>query len=429
MLKRKLNSIEDVVQLQLCTGCGICASLEPDRFEMDEVVELGRRPFVKENAAEETKEALLACPGINLKHTVDPNTSSYIKSLSDGWGPVLEVWEGYASDEGTRYSGSSGGAATALASFSLQKEEFGGVLHTKARADIPYLNETTFSKTQSDLIAATGSRYSPASPCDRLDLVLQEEKLSTFIGKPCDVAALKNAFETRPELKEKIGVTIAFFCAGTPSIQGTLDLAKEKGIGDSSKIQNVRYRGNGWPGLWTIDYLDDGNVQKSVQLTYEESWGYLQKYRQWRCYICPDHTGEFADIAVGDPWYREVEANEIGKSLIIARTERGRQFIIEAEKAGAITLEKSDPALFPQSQPNLLSSRGNIWPRLLLLRLFGAAVPNYQGFCFFKFWWNELNFPEKRQSLIGTLKRIYIKKLTRRQYLTRNSHHGRGSNR
>lgn len=59
----------------------------------------------------------------------------------------------------------------------------------------------------------------------------------------------------------------------------------------------------------------ESGVCDARQMTYADSWAYLQRYRQWQRYICPDHTGEFADVAVGDPWYREVQAGEAGTSL------------------------------------------------------------------------------------------------------------------
>ncbi len=313
-----------------------------------------------------------------------------------------------------RKGGSSGGAATALALFAVEKQGFSGVLHTNARQDIPYLNETVFSRTRDELSAATGSRYAPASPCDGLDLLLAEENPSVFIGKPCDVAAVKKTFRTDSKIAEKVGLTIAFFCAGTPSTKGTLELLKKVGVKDPSSLTKLRYRGNGWPGMWTATHIDEGSEQTSDQLTYAESWGFLQKYRQWRCYICPDHTGEFADIAVGDPWYREIEEGEPGKSLIVARTEKARNFVLEAAKEGYIVLEKKEASLLPRSQPNILQSRGNVWVRLIILRVFGAAVPRYSGFTLFRYWWRELGLVEKRQSIIGTIVRVFRKRLNKR---------------
>ena len=193
-----------------------------------------------------------------------------------------------------------------------------------------------------------------------------------FIGKPCDVAAVHKAKQIRPELARKIKCTIAFFCAGAPSTRGTLKLMEKVGVKDPSTVESLKYRGQGWPGMWQVTHND--GTQQTKELTYAESWGYLQRYRQWRCYICPDHTGEFADIAVGDPWYRDIEPGESGSSLIVARTENGRSIVNAAMKADYIKMLKSDPTLLPRSQPNLLHTRGGLWMRLLVLRLLGAAV-------------------------------------------------------
>ncbi|MEH6475004.1 MAG: Coenzyme F420 hydrogenase/dehydrogenase, beta subunit C-terminal domain [Sneathiella sp.] len=414
MFNKKINSIDDVVQYQLCTGCGACAFVEPLRFEMDDDLDIGRRPFLKEDAVAESGKALTACPGANLTHEFDRNSKELIPELIDGWGPANNVWEGYSAIPAIRHGGSSGGAATALSVFAIEKKGFAGVLHTNANKNIPYLNETVFSRTRDDLQSTTGSRYAPASPCDGLGKIMQENGPSVFIGKPCDVAAVHKARIQNPELNEKVGLTIAFFCAGTPSTQGTLDLLKEMGIEDPTKVKSLRYRGNGWPGRWTAVYHDADDTEKMASLTYAESWGFLQKYRQWRCYICPDHTGEFADIAVGDPWYREVEPDESGKSLIVARTESGRKFVLEAEKAGYIKLEKNEASLLPKSQPNILVSRGNVWPRIIILRLLGAAIPTYTGFVFLRFWLKKLNWTEKRQSILGTIIRVFRKNLRHR---------------
>jgi hypothetical protein len=222
-----------------------------------------------------------------------------------------------------------------------------------------------------------------------------------FIGKPCDVAGVQAARRERPGLDEKLGLTVAFFCAGVPSTRGTLELLKSVGVEDPASVRSLRYRGNGWPGRWTVEFEGERGEMRTESLSYEESWGFLQRYRQWRCYICPDHTGEFADIAVGDPWYRPVEPGEPGKSLLVARTPRGREVLHAAAAAGYIRLETKDASLLPRSQPNLLRTRGGLWGRLAVLRLFGAPVPRYRGFPTFRYWVRELGPMEKVKSLTG----------------------------
>lgn len=406
-------TIEEVCERQLCTGCGACASLEPGRFEMDEEFDLGRRPFVLDGANPTTGEGLASCPGAGLSHedTVREGTNP---GMFDAWGPVLEVWEGWAADDAIRLAGSSGGAATALALHCIEAGGMERVLHTAARKDVPYLNESVFSANREELLSRTGSRYAPASPCDRIGEISELPGETVFIGKPCDAAAVRSARKGRPELDAKLGCVIAFFCAGAPSTKGTLAILKDAGIDDPAKVKSLRYRGNGWPGMWRVEYEDEQGVQRTDERTYAESWGFVQRYRQWRCYICPDHTGEFADLAVGDPWYREVQPGEPGSSLIVVRTEKGRRILQEAAASGHIVLKQRDESLLPRSQPNLLQTRAGLWARLLTMRVLGAKPPRFIGFPMFRFWLKELSLKKKISSFTGTAKRVFRKKLRER---------------
>ena len=411
-------TIEDVCERQLCTGCGVCASLEPDRFEVDEALEFGRRPFVKDGAVETTGEGLAACPGARLSHD-RTEREGIDESMFDAWGPVLEVWEGWAADDEIRSAGSSGGAATAIALHCIEAGGMERVLHTAARQDVPYLNESVFSTNRTELLERTGSRYAPASPCDRLAELGGLPGSSVFIGKPCDAAAVASARAGRPDIDEKLGCVIAFFCAGAPSTKGTLAILEDAGIDDPAKLRSLRYRGHGWPGMWRAEYEDADGRPQVVERTYAESWGFVQRYRQWRCYICPDHTGEFADLAVGDPWYREVQPGETGSSLIVVRTERGRRILQEAVASGHVVLKNRDESLLPRSQPNLLSTRGGLWTRLIVLRFFGVATPVYDGFRMFPFWWRHLGAKAKISSITGTVKRVFRKRLRERRPMKR----------
>ncbi|MFD0823741.1 Coenzyme F420 hydrogenase/dehydrogenase, beta subunit C-terminal domain, partial [Micromonospora zhanjiangensis] len=222
-----------------------------------------------------------------------------------------------------------------------------------ARADVPYLNETRLSRDPAELLAAAGSRYAPASPADRLDLVESADGPCVFIGKPCDVAATRMARRVRPALDARLGLTIALFCAGTPTTRGTLEMLRRLGISDPTGLESVHYRGNGWPGRARARLVEDQPGHERT-LSYQESWGeILQQHRQWRCYLCADHTGEFADVAVGDPWYRPT-GDDPGRSLVLARTERGVRLVEAAIAAGVLALDEAAPTILPASQPNLL---------------------------------------------------------------------------
>ena len=400
--------LQDVVDGALCSGCGACAYLQPDEIRMVDVPQEGLRPRPIDSSQSQLPDGdgALVCPGAGLGHDPADKPDELIASLYPGWGPVYALWEGFASDREIRYAGSSGGAASALGLYALEREGFGGVLHVESRDDVPYLNQTVVSRTRDELLSRTGSRYAPASPCDGLHHVENAAEPFLFIGKPCDVAATRAARKLRPRLDLNLGITVAFFCAGTPSTAGTLEMLRRMGVPDPNALMSLRYRGNGWPGRATAVFSNGGGRRATAELSYEESWGaVLSKHVQWRCRICADHTGEFADIAVGDPWYREIRDGEAGSSLILARTEKGRLLVERAIAAGYLEAQPASPELLPSSQPNLLRARGAVWGRVLSLRMIGATAPRYRGFETFRFWRRELTASEKFRSIFGTIRR------------------------
>lgn len=423
---KRIATITDVAERQLCTGCGTCAYVQPDEIEMVDDIDHGRRPIVDAAARHRgaTDLALDACPGVALAHD-GPETDS-IASLRDTWGPVLEVWEGYASDADTRFAASSGGVSSALAIDAIEHRGMHGLLHIRARADAPYLNETTLSRTREQILEAVGSRYAPASPCDGLHLVEQGDSPSVMIGKPCDIAGASKARSIRPALRDKLGLTIAIFCAGTPTLRGTFEMLDRMGVDDPDSIEHLRYRGNGWPGNATAQVREPDGEQRTVSLTYEQSWGeILQRHRQWRCYVCADHTGEFADIAVGDPWYRPPTTEEPGRSLILLRTERGRQAFYAALDAGVIIAEPQDPSKLPESQPWLGRVRGEAGARAATLRVLGIPAPVYRNMPVWGAWIRNLSWRDKLRSTLGTIRRLRRKGLLKRHPVRPFDHTGR----
>lgn len=407
-MAKPFTSIQDVVDAKLCSGCGACAYMQPEDIQMTDVRDEGLRPLTLRGPSTDTREALEACPGIELGHPDFAAEDKIDRSLVGGWGPILEMWEGAASDDRLRFAGSSGGAASALAVYALEQLGYRLVLHIEANPDAPYTNRTVVSRTREEVLGRTGSRYAPASPCERLSVIEEAGGPCLFIGKPCDVAAAQKARKHRPRLDRNLAMTVAFFCAGTPSTNGTLELLQSLGVSSPDDLVEVRYRGNGWPGEF-VARSKSGSVHSC---DYEQSWGgVLSKHVQWRCKLCLDHTGEFADIAVGDPWYRPIEKGEAGSSLIVARTRAGLEHVKNAIEGGALSASTVDFDLLPRSQPNLLRTRGEVWGRMLGARLVGARTPTYRGLPRFRFWLSKVSLERKARSVLGSMRRCVRQKI------------------
>jgi coenzyme F420 hydrogenase subunit beta len=417
---RRADSIQEVVRRNMCMGCGTCAAARPDIVRMTDTLGHGRRPVIAADAPPEAgRELAKVCPGRAID-AAPPAPGGKADYSHAAWGPVLEVWEGYASDPELRFRGSSGGVVSALATFCIDQKAYAGAVQVRARPDQPLLNETVISRSREDVLAASASRYAPASPCERLADLKDSRQPHVFIGKPCDVAGSARLAVEQPSLADSVALSISIFCAGTPSVAGSRELLQRLGVADGDEVLELRYRGRGWPGEMAVRFrqADSGEVHEA-SMSYAEGWGeILQKHKQWRCQLCADHLGEHADLSIGDPWYRPIAEDEAGQSLILVRTERGRRILREAMQAGALSLERRSLATLAASQPNLEQTRGAVFGRGLSSRLAGASAPRYRGAGLHRVWWRALSPLAKFRSIAGTLKRLLRKGLLRGEQAT-----------
>ncbi len=288
---------------------------------------------------------------------------------------------GYATEPVLRRKASSGGALSAFLLHLLETGAVDGVLQTAAAPDLPIGNATVLSATSEDVFRAAGSRYAPSAPLAGLEQHLVSSSRFALVGKPCDVAALRAMERFDPRIAERIPVMLSFFCAGAPSLSGARKILEEMGV-DEAEVAAFRYRGDGWPGFATAT-LKDGSCR---QMSYTDSWGeILTKHVQWRCRICPDGTGGFADIACADAWeadergYPSFEERD-GVSLIVSRTRKGEEIVQAAMAAGRIVAEPFAAEAISAIQPGQTQRRQSTLPRVLALRIMGQPAPVYRGF-------------------------------------------------
>ncbi len=397
-LTRRIRTLEDVVAWRLCCGCGACAYAATEgSVQLANIEDEGIRPHFTNAISAEIGD-LTYCPGYEIKNG---NSISRSSEADRKLGQVLEYWEGYAADQEMRFKASSGGFLSALALYCLEREGMKLVVHTAMDEKQPWLNKTVVSRTRAEILERTGSRYAPSSPCEFLQEIEKSDAPCVFIGKPCDVYAVSLLRRNRPRLDRNLGLVLSLFCAGTPSTRGTHDLIRSAG-GEISGIQSIRYRGNGWPGNFTVQY-DNGSSNQTF--SYKQSWGKLTSYRQLRCKICPDGLGRWADIACGDAWERYENDENPGLSIALVRTSQGKILMERAIKGGYLIVQSSCAADVIQAQQNLLKRNGELFGRMAVFMLFGLPFPKYRGFSLFRSWIHS-GISAQLRSVVGTIKRV-----------------------
>lgn len=359
-----------VVREGNCTGCGACLLLGPG-LEMALTADGYARPRAVPGApaAPASPQFDRVCPGRTVVAR-RPDTSRPHPTM----GPVVTAAQGWAVDPEFRHRGSSGGVLSALTAWLVESGQAATVVGAAADPSVPTRTVTVSITSRQDALAAAGSRYAPVS---NAAAALIGRPDAVFVGKPCEVAAVRALAEARGE---SAPLLISFFCAGTPSQTATETLVAE--LSGDAPPSAMWYRGRGWPGRFTVIGADGAETGVS----YDDSWGrVLGPSAQWRCKLCVDGIGDSADLVAADYWhtddrgYPTFEEGD-GISAILARTERGAELLQAAVAAGVLATQALDVDALAAVQPFQVRRRSTLWGRLLGVRLAGRPVPRYRGF-------------------------------------------------
>lgn len=374
------RQIEDIVAGGLCNGCGLCAGLSPQEtspIQMAESEAGYMRPVrAGEISAELAQSVDRLCPGLNIEHAEHSGISRHPK-----WGPLLDQSYGWSTDDALRQNASSGGGLSATIDYLLKSGEVDAIIQTGVAEDQPLRNSLYVSKNADQVFACAGSRYAPSSPLQNISDLIEDGRRFAFVGKPCDVAGLRALEREDPRVSDRIRFMFAFMCAGVPSYKGTDAVLSAMGVSDSDQVESFRYRGDGWPGFATAK-LANGEKHR---MTYDESWGgILNRHLQFRCKICPEGSGEFADLAFGDGWHIATGGGPsfeeaAGRSIVMVRTPKGQALFERVLAAGAMQSEPASLEDLDQIQQFQANRKGLALTRIAAMTSFAMKPPRFKN--------------------------------------------------
>ena len=277
----KINNLNDIVKNGLCIGCGLCQSIAGEHHISINMSKKGRlepkelKPLKKE-IFEKIKKT---CPGVIVEGLPEKEINKETKKDLI-WGNYLSIFYAWSADKQIRYQSSTGGLLNGLSLFLLESKKINFISHTASIPDKPMRSQTKFSYNKNDLLNCDSrSRYGPSSPLDKFNNALNFKKPFAFVGKPCDISAIRQLSKVDDRVDKYCKYLLTLVCGGFAELTKSEDFLKSFDVNEQ-ELKTFRYRGYGNPGKMYIQTKDGREYDRE----YNSFWGEESTWRvPFRC--------------------------------------------------------------------------------------------------------------------------------------------------
>ncbi|EPN4480111.1 Coenzyme F420 hydrogenase/dehydrogenase, beta subunit C-terminal domain [Klebsiella aerogenes] len=352
-------TIKQIVDNNLCTGCGVCVSEDKNKATKMTWNDLGFYiPDLNENT--DATEMEKVCPFSLQKDThldEDQLAKEFLESsiFSDAQiGLYTGLYAGYSVEY--RETSSSGGMATYFFE-QLLKQKIVDHLFIVREFEGRYAYQLFSDADQITEISKT--RYYPVTMASLFDCLDKLEGKIAVSGVACFIKAIRLKQHFTPALKEKIPFLIGIICGGLKSKYYTDFLAQSSGCKDS--YNNVEYRVKN-PKSVALDYKfscnrkNDNRIHVVDMQSLGDMWG-TGLFKSNACDFCDDVTTELADVSLGDAWIPPYNKDGLGNSIVISRSAVADSIIKQGINSGDLRLDVLDLPKIKSSQQGSFNHR------------------------------------------------------------------------
>lgn len=312
--------MKKVCDFSICSGCGLCVLRCPKSCIKMLPGVLGHLyPHIEETLCIDCGLCQKGCPALNVLSSHYPD----------------KAYAAWAKDSIDYNSSTSGALASVLSQYVIEKK---GVVYGCAISPGANVNHIRVID-KDDLYRLKGSKYVQSSIINILPLLrndVKNDRLTLFIGTPCQVAAVKSMYKVLPNNLYLVDL----ICHGVPSLAILHKHIRNK-VGQEN-VTDVKFRnGNviclqllqNKKKLYECSLWDDR--YKDIYLnTFIDGYTYRNSCHQCK-YAKPERV---SDITIGDFWglgkikpCTEIPVHDNGISVVLPNSERGKWLFIQVK--------------------------------------------------------------------------------------------------
>lgn len=370
---RKLD--QEVISVGLCTDCGNCAGICPNRcLAMNYETEL---PELMSECRPECDLCFESCPGKDIP-MLDMDEMLFRRQRGGGEELYLGIGQkylkGHAVDAAIRDAGGGGGLVTALLVYALENNLIDAAIVAVMSKERPWRVVPGIAATRDEVVAAAQAK-AMLVPMNSLlsETVEKGFRRVGVVALPCQVHAIrKMQLHGRPrEILDSIEVVIGLFCGGNQTWRGTEHTIVEQADTPLDQVAKLEYRAGKYPGSFTVTTKDGAKVVVPMR----KQRGMLANYTKDRCRMCYDYANELADVSVGEYWGVEMAKGSPGMSSAIVRTDKGKKLVEGAQVSDYVSVDTIAKDNFFQGLYELKKHGGA--NHIIERKRYGWATPDY----------------------------------------------------
>lgn len=360
---KKSFSPKNIIDSDLCIGCGICAAYASAKGDLtymhfDAFGQL--KPKISGEwysiPSESFSRTCPFSPSSKNEDEIAEDRFPGILKYSPGTGRFITNYIGFANEEGFRMEGSSGGMTTWVACKLMREGLIDGLAHV-----IPVENPQesgkffrfSISRSEEEIRHGAKSRYYPVELSEVLKEIREIPGRYAVVAIPCMVKAVHLLRDTDPVYHERIVFTLGLFCGHMKSSRFTESIYWQMNI-RLKKVRTIDFRNKlpGRPANWynaLVSTVDGRNFSKDWWQLADGDWG-AGFFMNNACNYCDDVVAETADISFGDAWVEPFSSDGRGTNVVIVRSEIIEKILQSGMTSGKLKLEHVNASLVESTQ-------------------------------------------------------------------------------